>query len=106
MEQERTKIAAVGDISSVLLFNALGITAVGADTPEEAEREITRLISENYSVIFVTEKTAAGVPELIKKYKSQTFPAIIPIPDKDGSDGSGLAAIRANVEKAVGKNIF
>ena len=106
MEQERTKIAAVGDISSVLLFNALGITAVGADTPEEAEREITRLVSEGYSVIFLTEKTAAGVPELVDKYKSQTFPALIPIPDKDGSDGSGLRAIQANVEKAVGKNIF
>ncbi|MBQ9557575.1 MAG: V-type ATP synthase subunit F [Clostridia bacterium] len=106
MDSDRTKIAAVGDLASVLLFNALGISAVGAETPQDVEREITRLVSEGYSVIFITEKTAAGVPELINKYKSQTFPAIIPIPDKDGSDGSGLRAIRANVEKAVGKNIF
>ena len=106
MDADRVKIAAVGDYASVLLFNALGITAVGADTPQDAEREITRLVAEGYAVIFVTEKTAAGVPEIIKKYRSQTFPALIPIPDKDGSDGSGLRAIRDNVEKAVGKNIF
>lgn len=106
MDADRTKIAAVGDFASVLLFNALGITAVGADTPQDAERELTRLISEGYSVIYVTEKTARGVPEIIERYKSRTFPAIIPIPDKDGSDGSGLRAIQANMEKAVGKNIF
>ena len=106
MDAYRTKIAAVGDFASVLLFNALGITAVGVDTPEDAERELTRLIAEEYAVIFITEKTAAGVPEIINRYKSQTFPAIIPIPDKNGSDGSGLRAIQANVEKAVGKNIF
>ena len=38
MDPERTKIAAVGDLASVLLFNALGISAVGAETPQDAER--------------------------------------------------------------------
>lgn len=106
MDAEKTKIAAVGDFASVLLFNALGITAVGVNTPEETEKELTRLIREGYAVIFITEKAAAGVKEFINIYRSQTLPAIIPIPDKNGTDGSSLAAIQANVEKAVGKNIF
>lgn len=107
MEKEKkTKIAAVGDYSSVLLFNALGITAVGVNGADESNRELIRLIDEGYSVIFITEKTAALCIELINKYKSDTFPALIPIPDRDGTDGSSLKAIRNNVEKAVGKNIF
>ena len=49
---------------------------------------------------------AASIPETLDRYKSQSLPAIIPIPGSQGATGYGMAALNANVEKAVGANIL
>lgn len=100
------KMAAVGDTASVMLFGTLGITPVGVDGAEETEREVKRLIKEGYDVIYITEKSASLIPALIERYRSKTKPAIIPIPDRNGTDGSSREAVSRNVEKAIGRNIF
>lgn len=99
-------LAVVGDRDSISAFRAVGMKTVGVRTAEETGEAITRLAQAGYSVIFITERMAALVPELIRKYKARTFPAIIPIPDRFGSNGLGMQGIRDNVKKAVGVNIF
>ena len=44
--------------------------------------------------------------DIIQKYKSHPTPAIIPIPSVEGNLGYGMAAIKSNVEKAVGVDIL
>ena len=101
-----TKMAAVGERDAVLAFSAVGLRAEPVETPDEAARAINRLARAGYAIILVTERTAQGVKETISKYKTAPTPAIIPIPGAGGSTGYARAAMKANMEKAVGADIL
>lgn len=100
------KLAAVGDSASILAFRALGMHTVAAGSPTEVENAVDRLAAAGYAVIFLTEPAAEQVPEVLRRYKSRAYPILLPIPDRTGSTGFGMRGIDANVEKAVGSNIF
>lgn len=102
----RNKLAAVGDRDSVILFKTLGFITVYAESKEEVERAVRNLAREETSIIYITEEAAQKIPETLERYKSEPFPAIIPIPNKNGSIGIGMQGIRANVEKAIGTDIL
>ena len=61
---------------------------------------------EGYAAVFVTEKLFSACAETIEEFKGQPYPAIIPIPDNQGSRGLGEKMLRQNVEKAVGMDIL
>ncbi len=99
------KIGVVGDSDSIIGFKALGIDvypAVGG----EVMKAINRLAADGYAIIFVTEQAAEVSAETIDKFKTSPYPAIIPIPGNRGTTGLGMRNIRANVEKAIGTDIF
>jgi V/A-type H+-transporting ATPase subunit F len=100
------KIAAVGPKEAVLAFKALGIDVRPVLSPEEASRAVFELAGAGYQVIFITEAEAEMIQETISRYKTSATPAIIPIPGASGTTGFGMAAVRANVEKAVGADIL
>ena len=100
------KIAVIGDRDSVMLWRALGIETVFADTAPEAEKAIHRLAREGAAAIYITEQVAELVPEAINRYFNEAFPAIIPIPNREGTTGLGMKGIRANIEKAIGADIL
>lgn len=102
----KNKIAVVGDKDSVMLFKAVGLDVYYTNNAREAEKAIHSLAQEGYSMIYVTEQVAEQASEAIALYDTHTLPAIIPIPDKDGIRGAGMAGIRSNVEKAVGADIL
>ena len=54
----------------------------------------------------MTEELAKRASETVERYQTAAVPAIIMIPNSRGSQGIGMAEISANVEKAVGMNIF
>ncbi|MBR5721623.1 MAG: V-type ATP synthase subunit F [Clostridia bacterium] len=101
------KIACVGDRDSVRGFMAIGFEVHTADTLQEAEKTVRELAEseEGYPVIFVTEEYFNGMQPLISLYAEKTVPAIISIPGKNGSQGTGMAAIKALTEKAIGADI-
>ena len=98
--------AVVGDQDSIMAFHAVGMQTIAVNGVEETETAVFRLAQSGCPVIFITERAAALVPEQLKKYKTQTFPVIIPIPDRSGSNGYGMQGIMDNVKKAVGFDIF
>ncbi|MBF0727203.1 V-type ATP synthase subunit F [Enterococcus gallinarum] len=100
------KIGVIGSKESVLPFQLFGFQVCYATAKAEVTRAFQCLVKEEYVVIYVTEKCAALIPEEIAKYQQQVSPAIILIPDYDGSQGVGLKMIQENVEKAVGQNIL
>ena len=100
------KIGVIGDRDSVLLFKAVGVDVFFEDEGVSANRTLHRLAREGYVTIFVTEKLFAACAETIEEFKSQAYPAIIPIPDNQGSRGVGEKMLRQNVEKAVGMDIL
>ncbi len=98
------RIAAVGDKDSVFAFKALGVDVFGVEAVEDAAKTIKALARE-YSVIFVTEDVAEANAELIARYKARPYPAVIPIPGANGTNGFGMRGIDACVEKALGRNL-
>ncbi len=103
---EQTKIAAVGEHGSVLVFRTAGVRTESAVTAEEAERAVTKLAADGYRVIFVSEVLLEQIPDIVNKYRPVPYPAIIPIPDRAGATGYSMKKITDNMEKAIGTNIF
>ena len=103
---KRMDIAMIGDRDSVLIGKAVGLVVFDETDGERANRLIYRLAREGCKVIFLTEPVYAQCSEAIDKFKTETFPAIIPIPDSHGPSGVAMAAIKANVEKAIGADIL
>lgn len=100
------KIACVGDKDSVLGFMAIGFEVHTADTLQEAEKAVKLLAeSAEYPIIFVTEDYFNDMHHLVSSYAEKSVPAIISIPGKNGSQGTGLAAVKALTEKAIGADI-
>ena len=101
------KIACVGDRDSVRGFMAIGFEVHTADTQSEEEKIVRQLAEDEkeYPIIFVTENYYIGMQPLISLYAERAVPAIISIPGKNGSEGTGLAAIKALTEKAIGADI-
>lgn len=99
-------IAVMGDRDSILGFKALGFDVYPASEKEEAGELLNSLVEEGYALIYITEDLAALIPDEISRYRNSYFPAIIPIPGTKGSLGIGMRAVKENVEKAVGVDIF
>lgn len=100
------KMGVIGDKDSVMLFQAVGLDVFYETDGERANRCMHRLAREGYAVIFVTEKLYAACAETVQGYSAAAYPAIIPIPDNQGSTGIGLQTLKQNVEKAVGVDIL
>jgi len=73
---------------------------------ETEAREKLRLLARNYDIIFITEQFAEKLPDLIARYKTRPFPAVIPMPSASGSTGYGKRLVKADVEKAIGTDIL
>lgn len=99
-------IAMIGDRDCVLLAKAAGVDSYGVDAPQQAQRLITKLAKDETKVILITEDIYSECRDVIEKYKTVPFPAIIPIPDSDGTKGVAMGEIKANVEKAIGMDIL
>ena len=101
------KIGIIGDRDSVMGFMAIGFAVHEASNPETAAKILHKLAKDDeYAIIFVVENYARVLSEDIARYKDLALPAVISIPGRDGSDGSGMAAIKSAVERAVGADIL
>lgn len=101
------KIGIIGERDSVMGFMAIGFAVHEAPDAATAGQILHRLAKdEDYAIIFVVENYAKELAEDIARYKDMPLPAIISIPGRAGSDGSGMAAIKNAVERAVGADIL
>ena len=99
------KIAVIGDKDLILAFKAIGMDVFSADTDQEAEKLVKKL-AKDYAIIFITEDLAEKIDQLLTKYKTKAYPAIIPIPSSNGTTGYGINGIKKDVEKAIGTDIL
>ncbi len=100
------KIAVIGDKDSVLAFKAAGVEVFDATTAEQARGLIKKLSQGQYAVLFIAENLAEQISDVLDKAKTQTFPAIVPIPTSAQPTGYGLRGIKSDVEKAIGVDII
>lgn len=100
------KVGVIGDKDTVLAFKALGLGTFPAVGPEEAKKTLRALVREKYAVIFITEQIASQMEDMIEEYQNEILPAIILIPNNQGSLGTGMQKIRESVERAIGVDII
>ena len=101
------KIGIIGERDSVMGFLAIGFAVHEAPDAETAAKLLHTLAKdETYAIIFIVENYAKVIAEDIARYKDVPLPAVISIPGRAGSDGSGMAAIKSAVERAVGADIL
>ena len=102
----KAKMAVIGDKDSVMLFKAVGIDVFYETDGEKANRQIKQLAREGYGVIYLTETLYPLCADAIETFKPEPYPAIIPIPDVHGSQGTGIRNLKGYVETAVGVDIL
>lgn len=99
------KIAVIGDKDSILAFKAVGADVFPVQNEEDAT-ETLKKAARSYPIIFITENIAEQIQEIVDRYKTRPYPAVIPIPGATGSTGYGMKGISENVEKAIGSDIL
>lgn len=99
------KTAIIGDGESILVFKAVGVEPFPVKNAAEAENKLTE-ISKLYKIIFITDDFAEQIDDKIKRYNSQSYPIIMSVPSKTGSNGYGERVLTEAMEKALGINIF
>lgn len=100
------KIGVLGDKDSVMGFAALGLSVAAAQSAEEARQLFLDMANGDYAVLYVTERYALELEEEISAYRDRLIPAVIPIPDHQGSLGLGMQNVKKNIERAVGSDII
>lgn len=100
------KIGVIGDKESIMPFKLFGFSVHYGINEGAIKQALEKMVTENYGVIYITETCAKQIPQQIAALKQNTTPAIVLIPDHDGTQGIGLSEIQKNVEKAVGQNIL
>lgn len=100
-------MAAVGHYDTVLPFQAVGVKPFPVLGDQKEDRALLeKLVRDDYAVVFVEEALFLEHQELISELNQEHSASIIPIPGIRGSLNVGLSAIRNNVERAVGMDIF
>ncbi|WAA11721.1 V-type ATP synthase subunit F [Fervidibacillus halotolerans] len=100
------KIAVIGDKHSILAFKALGIDVFAPTDAMDARKTVDRLAKEGYAIIFITEKLASFIPDTIRRYDQLYKPAVILIPNSQGTLNLGMERISEYAEKAVGTKLL
>ena len=100
-----SKMAVLGDSTSVLGFKPIGIATYALDDPAEVAEIWPAVLAGDYAIIFMTEPVFEAAQPLIKQIETRTTPAVTAIPSTAGSIGAGRRYIKALVERAIGASI-
>jgi len=100
------RVGVIGDIDSVSMFKAAGLEVFDAPDVSAARDVLKKLTKENFAVIFITEEYAKENEDILLQLKTQSFPAVIPIPTALGSTGYGLQGVKKDIEKALGAEVL
>ncbi len=100
------KMGLIGDRDTIMGFRALGLATHEVVTREDAVNALRSVMSDDYAVIFMTERIYSEIQDVVREYRERTLPVINIIPDNRGNLGFGMKRMRSLVEKAIGADIL
>lgn len=100
-----TKVAVVGDRSSVGGFRPLGFAVFALEEPAQARELWPRLTSGEYGVVLITEPVYEEVDDLVAESTDQALPAITVIPGAGSQGGVGEKKLARAIERALGTTV-
>jgi len=99
------KIVAIADSDTVIGLRFAGVKdSFPVETPEEAKEALHKVFQdESVGLVILTEKLADQLRGMIMEYISQhTFPVVVEIPDKHGTEKGRRDPLRDIIRRAVG----
>lgn len=106
MTERKLKAAVIGPKSVAALYGAAGVAVFEPSEEVSTPKLISKLYNDGYGIIFIAEKVYKSCEDAVKKYLTDPYPIIIPVPD-DSSDGSySKERIAANIKKAIGSDLI
>lgn len=104
---ERLRVAAIGDMGSIIGFRGMMMETLAVRNAEEARAQLEQALHNGeYAILYVTRAVAEASPELMAESRSMTLPAVIVLPDPGAPKGSGSHALREAAKKAIGFDIL
>jgi V/A-type H+-transporting ATPase subunit F len=100
------KVAVIGDNDSILGFKALGVSTYPVTGSEDAARALNTIVRDKVAVVCITEAVAEQIMPKINELNKRLLPAIVLIPNNQGTLGLGMKQIKKNAEKAIGADIL
>ena len=102
---DATKVAVVGDATSVAGFRALGFGAFVAEPPEAARDMWPTLAGGEYGVVLVTEPVFEQIEDLVAETLERAVPAVTVIPGAGSAGGVGEGRLARAIERALGTTL-
>ncbi len=117
MTDQTFRFAVVGNLSSVLIYKAIGAETYAVSQVDTAKAKAEELFradrgdeakTAQYAVVFVEEEYYKEFPDdLVEKFTKKPLPAVIPVPSPNsGDDNFAGNRLRKIVERAVGSDIL
>ncbi|HSW41085.1 MAG TPA: V-type ATP synthase subunit F [Patescibacteria group bacterium] len=101
-----TKVAVVGDTTSVAGFRPLGFAVYALEVPTQAREVWPELSSGAYGVVLLTEEVLGAVGDLVRELGATPLPAVTVIPGAGGEGGLGQARLDQAIVRALGTRAF
>lgn len=102
-----SRIGIIGDNDSIQCFKVIGFEIKPVTySKEETVNAFRELVNMKCEIIFVIEDYYLLILDEIQKYDTSFAPAVISLPGRSGSKGTGMDMITSAVEKAIGSNIL
>ena len=106
MTERKLKAAVIGSKSVAALYGAAGVAVFEPSDDISPQKLIAKLDSEGYGIIFMTETVYKNCEEAAKKYLTDPYPIIIPVPDEYSDGTYSKERIAANIKKAIGSDLI
>ena len=102
-----SQLAVVGERTTVVAFEGLGIAAFPVESVEEARTTVSRLIKrKEHAVIFITEDIGKDLAETIAESAREYAPSVVLVPSSAGSQQIGLRKLSQVLKRALGTDIL
>jgi len=104
MDDIKKAIIAIGDMESLVAFNAVGFELFPITNSLDAV-SIIHKHANRCAIIYITEEIAKEIATTIAEYETQSLPSIVPIPSVAGSNGFAKELMEKAVIKAIGTKL-
>lgn len=99
-----SRAAAIGRYDSIYGFRSVGMEIFPVCTAEACKKAVSKVTEFGYGLLLLTEEFAY-LPE-IKELLQKPIPAVLVIPDAEGSKGLASNELHQMVEKAAGADLL
>ncbi len=98
-------VAVIGEATIAKIFRALGFDCFYDTERDALLARCDQLTADGYRIILILEHEAAKIDDYLDAHAADVYPIILPIPDTLAGSQYGMTRLRANLAKAIGRQV-